>query len=442
MTECETENIQGILILVDFEKAFDTLDWNFIQKMFELSNYGDKILNWIKILQTGSKSIVSQNGFFSDQIKLERGCRQGDPVSPYIFVICAEILGMAIRENKRIEGIKIFGCEHKITQYADDTTLLTKNCKNNINRVLDTLKFFHKVSGLEVNIEKTKVVQLGRVGDGRMIHLKKEKLELTDEFVLLGIHFNRKELYKITEYNCRLKFPKMKKVLRQWKRRRLTISGKISVYKSLASGMLTHILLSLPNPSQELLEEYDKMTVNFLWGGGKPPKFRKEILEYPYDLGGLQLHNLLRFSTSLKTTWLRRIMATDSGWTTFALAYEIDKCWTFGNDFAEQKKNTIVNTFWKDVIISIIDFRKELRPLTDLDYLCWPLWYDHVIRLPIIKKLQRNNVCMVSDLLEIDWEIMSKEKIERTKGVTLNILEYMSINRSIKRFISNAEKIE
>ena len=44
MTECEAENIQGILILVDFEKAFDTLDWNFIQKMFELNNYGDKIL--------------------------------------------------------------------------------------------------------------------------------------------------------------------------------------------------------------------------------------------------------------------------------------------------------------------------------------------------------------------------------------------------------------
>ena len=166
------------------------------------------------------------------------------------------------------------------------------------------------------------------------------------------------------------------------------------------------------------------MTIDFLWGE-KPPKFRKEILEYPYDLGGLQLHNLRRFSSSLKTTWLRRRIATDSGWTTFAVAYEIDKCWTFNNDFAEQKKNTIENTFWKDVIISIIDLRKELRPKTDLDYLCWPLWYDQVIRLPIIKKLQRKNVCLVSDLLEIDWEIMSKEKIERTKGVTLNFLEVM-----------------
>ena len=142
-------------------------------------------------MQNGSKSMVSQNGFFSEPIHLEWGCRQGDPVSPYIFVICAEILGIAIRENKRIEGIKIFGYEHKISQYADDTTLVIKYCKNNLNRVLDTLKFFHKVSGLKVNIEKTKVVQLGAFGDGRMINLEKEKLDLTDEFMPLGVQFNQ-----------------------------------------------------------------------------------------------------------------------------------------------------------------------------------------------------------------------------------------------------------
>ena len=188
----------------------------------------------------------------------------------------------AIRENKRIEGLKIFGYQHKISQYADDTTLITKNCKNSLNRVLDTLKSFHHISGLKVNIEKTKVVQLGAAGDGRMISLENEKLELTDEFVLLGIHFNTKELHKITDNNCRLKFPKMKKVLRQWKRRRLTLNGKISVFKSLTSSMITHILLSLPDPSSTLLEEFKKMTKDFLWGT-KPPKFRKEILEYPHE---------------------------------------------------------------------------------------------------------------------------------------------------------------
>ena len=296
-------------------------------------------------MQNGFKSVVSQNGYFSNPINFERGCRQGDPVSPYIFVICAEILGIAIRENKRI-----FGYEHKISQYADDTTLITKNCKNNLNRVLDTLKFFHKVSGLKVNIEKTKVIgKLGNLGDGRMIDLDKEKLELTDEFMLLGIQFNRKELHKITDDNCILKFPKMKKVLRQWKRRKLTTNGKNSVFKSLVSSMITHILLSLPNLSQAFIKEYDKMCRDFLWGE-KPPKFRGEILEYPYDLGGLQLHNLESFSSSLKTTWLRRVISTDSSWTTFALAYEIDKCWMFGNVFTKTKRNSIRNIFWKDVI--------------------------------------------------------------------------------------------
>ena len=141
---------------------------------------------------------------------------------------------------------------------------------------------------------------------------------------LLGIIFNIKEFDKITDNNCTLKFPKRKKVLRQWKRRRLTLNGKISVLKSLISSMITHILLSLPSPSQVFIDEYDNLVKDFLWGG-RPPKYRKEILEYPYNLGGLQLHNLKRFSLSLKTTWLRRIVVSDSGWTTFALAHEIDK---------------------------------------------------------------------------------------------------------------------
>ena len=70
-------------------------------------------------------------------------------------------------------ALSVSGYEHKISQYANDTTLVIKNCKNNLNRVLDTLKLFHSISGLKVNIEKTKVVQLGQVGGSRMINLEK-----------------------------------------------------------------------------------------------------------------------------------------------------------------------------------------------------------------------------------------------------------------------------
>ena len=138
------------------------------------------------------------------------------------------------------------------------------------------MKFFHRVSGLKVNIEKTKVVQLGNLGDSGMINLEKEKLELTDEFMLLGIQFNRKELHKITDDNCRLKFPKMKKILRQWKRRKLTLNGKISVFKSLVYSMIIHILLSLPNPTREFINEYDKICKDFFYGEKNPRNLGKK----------------------------------------------------------------------------------------------------------------------------------------------------------------------
>ena len=246
-------------------------------------------LGFIRILQNGSKSLVTQNGHFSDPISLERGCWQGDPVSSYIFVTWAEILPIAIRENKEIKGIEIFGHEHKISRYADDTTLVVTYDRNNLNRVLDTLKFFHLISGLKVNIEKTKVVQLGERGGNRIVNLREGKLELPEEFMLLGIQFNINELQNITDLICSLKLPKMKKVLRQWKRRKLTLNGKFSVFKSLVSSMITHILLSLPSPSKTCIEEYDNMVHDFLWRG-KPPKYRKKILKYPHILGGLQLH--------------------------------------------------------------------------------------------------------------------------------------------------------
>ena len=255
----------------------------------------------------------------------------------------------------------------------------------------------------------------------------------------MGIQFNRKELHKITDENCKLKLPKMKKILRQWKRRKLTINGKISVFKSLISSMITHILLSLPNPSQEFIKEYEKICQKFLWGE-KPPKFRQEILEYPYEMGGLQLHNLERFSSSLKATWLRRIISTDSSWTVFALAYKIDKCWLFGNEYIELNRDKMKNMFWRDVMDSITLLRAEIRPTKDLDYLCWPLWFDQNLNLPLIKKLQNKNVNMISDVLGEFWNIMSKEEIERTRGINLNFLEYMAIHHSVSRFISNAEK--
>ena len=154
--ECNKKGTDGLIMSIDFEKAFDSISWLFISKSLKYFNFGKQTINWIKSLQIGSTSKILQNGNLSSQINLGRGCRQGDPVSPYLFVIAAEVMAEAIRENKQIKGITLHTQEHKTSLYADDTTLFLKPNENNIRMCMQILKEFERISGLRVNKEKTK----------------------------------------------------------------------------------------------------------------------------------------------------------------------------------------------------------------------------------------------------------------------------------------------
>ena len=97
--ETKNQNLPGLILSVDFEKAFDTVSWKFIEKVLDYFNFGPSVKSWIKLFQKGSESGIIQNGHMSDFLKLKRGCHQGDPISPYIFILCAEILGKMIRNK-------------------------------------------------------------------------------------------------------------------------------------------------------------------------------------------------------------------------------------------------------------------------------------------------------------------------------------------------------
>ena len=65
LVECNRKNIDGLVILIDFEKAFDSISWKFISKTLEIFNFGEKSINWVKSLQKGSTSKILQNESFS-----------------------------------------------------------------------------------------------------------------------------------------------------------------------------------------------------------------------------------------------------------------------------------------------------------------------------------------------------------------------------------------
>ena len=122
MNYVSKKNIPGLLLFIDFEKAFDSLEWSFIERTLQYFGFGSSLINWFQTFYKNIESCVQNNGWASCFFQLQRGVRQGFPLSPYLFILSAEILAKAVRSNKNIKGISVNNSEIKISQYADDTT--------------------------------------------------------------------------------------------------------------------------------------------------------------------------------------------------------------------------------------------------------------------------------------------------------------------------------
>ena len=101
----ENNSIPGLFLLIDFEKAFDSVSHEFIIEVLDLFNLDPSIQKWFKVLYGGATASVLVNGFLSESFKIERGCRQGDGLSPYLFLLYAEIMGMLVRNVNIFKGI-------------------------------------------------------------------------------------------------------------------------------------------------------------------------------------------------------------------------------------------------------------------------------------------------------------------------------------------------
>ena len=97
----------GILLFIDLEIAFDSLEWNYLFKVLEVTNFGPMFQNWIHTFYTNITSCVVNNGYASDFFQLYRGVQQGCPLLGLLFVLAIELLAQAIRQNENIYGLRI-----------------------------------------------------------------------------------------------------------------------------------------------------------------------------------------------------------------------------------------------------------------------------------------------------------------------------------------------
>ena len=264
--ECQIQNKPGLILLVDFEKAFDSLSWSFIHKSLKKFGFGPKFRKWIHMFQQNSNSRVILNGHMSRPFKLHRGCRQGDPISPYLFIIASEYLIQAFNKNPNSKGITVQKKEHKISQYADDTSAYMEATEKNLRKSLEILEWFHQQSGLKINISKTKVIKIGSDRESDRRFCRENCLDWVTKFTALGINYDIMDIENITKININEKIVSMKNILHAWGSRKITPIGKITIAKSLVMSKITHILQALPSPDNETLKTLDDMYYNFIWG--------------------------------------------------------------------------------------------------------------------------------------------------------------------------------
>ena len=270
-------------------------------------------------------------------------------MSPFLLILCAEVLGVMIRNNKDINGIVINDKEHKSSQYADDTLFMLDGSDKSLNEILNVLSEFSTFSGLKVNFDKTHAVWIGLKKYSTATIKTRWKLSWgKTDFKLLGINFHV-NLELIQQINYSEKIKQIKSSIKMWKRRYLTPLGKITVIKTLLVPTLNHLFISIPNPNDQTIQELNNIFLEFLWEG--PAKINYNVIIKQYCDGGLKMINLKSFMNSMKLTWLRRMVTSNSSWQEI-ISNKIcfKELFSLGTSYIENILKNIKNKFWIDVL--------------------------------------------------------------------------------------------
>ncbi len=436
---CEEEDIPALLITIDFEKAFDLLNWKFIDKSLLFFDFPESIRTWVKILYKDINSCVSNNGWASQFFPLTRGVRQGCPLSPYLFLIAAEILSIYIRQNKNIKGIKIGNDSYKISQYADDTVITIPFCGETLKEIEKTFEKFTQISGLKINYDKTEILRIGSIrnSDAKFITQKQLKWKNND-IKVLGITITSC-MNNITKVNIEPLIDKMKAIIQAWSWRKLTIFGRITVINSLLASQLIYRLSVLPSPTLVDLKAIDKILFDYLWGN-KPHQIKKQTIIGQYDNGGIKMVDISLKDASLKIAWIKRLLQENNKSIGINLNSYLKmesnllfKCNLSTKDlvncFAKEPPQ-----FWKDVLVHWCNLNYEnvndiTNPITQI------IWLNSNIKInkkPILNKtLLRKNILILGDLVHPNNRFYSFEEFINKYQVHITFTEYYGILNAI-----------
>ncbi len=344
---------KGFILFLDFYKAFDMLEHQFLFKVLHMYGFGPNFCRTIESFYKDTTSTVALPQGTSPRFTINRGVKQGCNISPFLFILAAEMLAIHIK-NSDVAKLNVFDQQIVISQLADDTTIFVKNLEE-IPKVFELINMFSKASGLTLNHKKC---ELMAIHDCNLTEA--QNIPIKSSVKYLGIHITKDARISET-LNLQDKIPECKSKLDMWLQRDLTVFGRTYLTKmeSLARCIYPAYSMAIPD---KFIKAVNQLNFNFIWKN-RVHYFKKSEIVKDYEDGGLKAIDFECLNAVLKLKWLKSFLLSKNciwyclprglfkklGGIEFVL-----KC-----DFQVEKLPTKLSTFHKQVL------------------LCWKLMYTH-----------------------------------------------------------------
>lgn len=299
-------NSESLILFIDFFKAFDSIEHNFIMQSLRLFGFGNNFCKIIKMFYDQIYSYIALHSGITPRIDVSCGIRQGCPISPKLFILCTQLMAYIIVNNKELEGIKICDTEFKISQFADDTVIFLKD-KSILEKALNVISVFSEASGLQLNLKKCEILPLYDCIDKELA-----SIPIKNDIKYLGIHLSKNMEVRESK-NVKEKFEEISKILNHWLTRDLTILGRNILSKSEGLSKLVYPSYSL-YISQKNIRKANTIIYQFIWRN-KTHYIKKSQLVKEYNKGGLKTIDLESIIGVFRVNWIKAFFdKPDSLW--------------------------------------------------------------------------------------------------------------------------------
>ncbi|GJT17097.1 RNA-directed DNA polymerase, eukaryota, reverse transcriptase zinc-binding domain protein [Tanacetum coccineum] len=282
---------------------------NYFDHILDSLGYGLKWRYWIKTCLSSLKYSILVNGSPTSEFSINRGLRQGDPLSPFLFILVMEGLHNAFADavgNGLISGININNSSINISHlfFADDVIITTGWNARDLENIIRVLHVFYLASGLKINIHKSNIYGIG-VNEDEVYNMASNAGciagNIPFNYLGLPIGSNMKSIA-----SWKMLIDRFRSRLSTWKASLLSIGGRLTLIKSVL-GSLGIYYLSIFRAPESVLNDLERIRSNFFWGGNQDGKkmawVKWPIILNSYDNGGLNIGSLKAFNLALLQKW-------------------------------------------------------------------------------------------------------------------------------------------